>query len=277
MKRTRWNLRISGRGFTLIELLVAMAVLALLVVMLLGIVDSGAALWRSNENRVDAYREARAAVNIMSRDLRAAFSAKNTNYFLLNDSGAFGRVNGAEEDENRASVVMFLATLPPSAQDPSANKSEVCEVGYFLAYGKSSAVSGAQMSSAGLGNSLNLYRYFRSSDQTFTNIATGPSALFNNISPTGTETDLLARNIKSFRLTAYGTNNAGELVPFVSSPAQALPALVELSITALNQDTAKKLNSLTDWTATPAGLTNTVRQAEQTFTVRIRPVEKSIQ
>ncbi len=47
-----------------------MAVIAVLVVLLLTLVDSASKLWRANESRVDAYREARVAINHRLKDLQ---------------------------------------------------------------------------------------------------------------------------------------------------------------------------------------------------------------
>ncbi|MFV0415202.1 MAG: type II secretion system protein, partial [Chthoniobacterales bacterium] len=53
---------LSRRGFTILELLVAITILSVLVVLLLSMLDNTTKLWRTNENRVESYREARAAL-----------------------------------------------------------------------------------------------------------------------------------------------------------------------------------------------------------------------
>lgn len=58
-------------AFTLIELLVAMAVGTLLIVILFQIFNVAAVAWQRSETQVDAYREARAALQLMTRDLSA--------------------------------------------------------------------------------------------------------------------------------------------------------------------------------------------------------------
>lgn len=243
-----------------------MSVLAILVVMLMGIVDSSAKLWRENENRVDAFRESRAALNVMARDFRNAVPVADTNFFLINGDAYETAPDDAEQDTNNAGAVFFLTQLSPQAQwssDPNANKGEVCEVGYFLAYGKSSVVTNAPLTT------MNLYRYYRGSDATYSN-----AAATNTFSPRptliGAETELLARNITSFRLIPYGTNSSGTIVPFTPTTNNPLPVMVEIQITALNQEASKKMNSKSDWKNPPAGLSNVVRQVQQTFTTRVR-------
>lgn len=246
----------------MLELLVAMAVFSLLIVMLMGMVDSGTKLWRDNENRVDSYREARAAINMMSRDLRNTLPATNSGYFLIN-TNAFTKIPGSEvqRDTNSAGAVFFLSVQPSFAQDASGNKSDICEVGYFLAYGNTSLVPTGD-------KSMNLYRYFRSSDSTFSNLVTGPSALFDTGGITGDRTDLLARNVKSFRITPYHIGTNGNPVAYDTANGP-LPDFLEISITALNQDTSKKLNSVNDWTNQSGNLAKVVGQVEQTFTTRV--------
>ena len=264
--------KINQLAFTIIELLVAMAVMSVLLVLLLNMVDSATKLWRENENRVDAYREARAALGIMSRDLRNALTgATNTNQFLVN-STAFPKVpSSAYTNADTASSIFFLSALPKSAQEryPNGdyNKSDVCRVGYFMAFGKSSSATNSPI------NTMNIYRFISSSDDTFATLqAVGSSSPFtNNLNITSDKNvELLARNVTRFTAKAYTlTNNA--LVNFVASTGTPMPDVVELSISAINQDTGKKLGgSFSDWTSTnSATYTNLVGRAEQTFTTRI--------
>lgn len=257
----------AHHAFTMIELLVAMAVFSLLIVLLMGMVDGAAKLWRESENRVDAYREARAALGSLARDLNNALPVNNTNYILLN-SNAFGRLPAeAVKDTNSASALFFLSAQPASAQDSSANKSDVCEVGYFLAYDSTSLVpNGAK--------SLNLYRYFHSSDGTYSNLLNGPTALYQTGPVTGDRTDLMARNVKSFRVTPYHVDTNGNCMPYNAALYGAPPDLVEISVTTLNQDTARKLTSQEDWTNSGGPITRVIKQVEQTFTTRVRVANK---
>lgn len=251
----------GSRGFTLIELLVALAVLALLVVILMGIVDSASKLWRDNENRADSYREARAALNIMERDFRNALGGTNQNYFRLN-TNAFPLLADAEKNTNYASAVFFLSAQPAAAQSSTQNKSDVCQVGYFVAYGKTSMSPAAQSES-----SLNIYRFFLSSDPAFQALTNALIVPFpGNLTPTDANVELLARNIKSLKIVGLDTNG----LPYVAGTNSALPPLVQIEITALNNDTAKKLRTKSDWTNSPSGLQTVIEQVQQSFTTRVR-------
>lgn len=261
-------------GFTLLELLVAMAVLAILVLLLMNMVDSATQLWRINENRVEGFREPRAALGIVAKDLKTAMAGTNTNFFRLKDSTYSPA--GATLGTNAAHV-FFLSAMPKGAQwstNASSNRSDVCQVGYFVGYGKTSVSSNAPV------NTLNLYRYFLSSDDTYallenTNSSTYPFPPASTLVLSERNVELLARNIVSFQIKAFSTfNNTNVtnltvtpmLTNFVSSPNSAMPDLVEITVTAVNQDTAKKLSSQASW-----GNTNDppIRDNLQTFTTRL--------
>jgi prepilin-type N-terminal cleavage/methylation domain-containing protein len=272
------GLRLPKRehAFTLLELLVAMAVLAILVLMLMNMVDSATRLWRINENRVEGYREPRAALGIVARDLKTAMAGTNMQFFRLNDAGYVPA--GATVGTN-ASHVFFLSAMPAGAQwtsNATPNKSDICEIGYFVGYGKTSASSNSPV------NTLNLYRYFLSSDETYaalknTNSPSYPFPAASTIVLSDKNVELLARNIVSFKITAYSaisqtnaTNAASVqqiLTNFVSSTNSAMPDLIEITLTAVNQDTAKKLSSQASWSATNS---QPIKDNLQTFTTRIR-------
>lgn len=252
-------------AFTILELLVAMTLMSILLVLLLNMVDGATRLWRESENRVDSYREARAALGIMSRDLQNALAGPtNANHFALN---AFSQLPAeAIKDTNLAAGCFFLSALPFKAQEPS-NKSDVCEVGYFLAFGKSSSASNSPV------NTMNIYRYILSSDATFNALksSAGGSPFTNTLSTLDPKVELLARNITRFAMRAYTlTNNT--LAAFSVSTNTPLPDLVEISISAINQDAAKKLgNTSSTWTSTNSSLyLNVVSPVEQTFTTRVK-------
>ena len=264
------------KAFTLIELMVAMVVMSLLLVLLLNMVDSGTRLWRVNENRVDSYREARAALGIISRDLQNTLSAtNNSNQFLLNATAFANLTNNTNgvivSDTNQAAALFFLSALPSKSQDTASNKSDVCQVGYFMAFGKSSSASNSPI------NTMNIYRYILSSDPTFARLTASPP-LFpsNTLTTLDKNVELLARNITRFTARAYTLTNTpapNTLIPFSASTTTPVPDLVEISISAVNQEASKKLGTsdFAAWTSTNTSIySNIVTPVEQTFTTRIK-------
>jgi len=241
------------QAFTLLELLVSITLLTILVVMLMSMVDNATKLWRTNESRVESYREARAALNLMVSDLKMIYASTNANLFKTNAAAAFDAV--PEEGQ-----IFFLAALPASAQDTNS-RSDLCEVGYFLRYGRSSLSTARE-------NTLSLYRYFRESNQTFTNLVNNAGFFTHST----TNVELLARNIPNFRVSYYTVSTNGVVSPWTAASSQPVPSFVELQVTAFNNQTAKRLNSQADWTNTSSQL---YRENSRVFTARVplRPPE----
>lgn len=230
------------RGFTLLEMLVAMAILALLVVVLLGIVDGATKLWRTSENRIDSFREARAALNVIHSELKGLFVTTNTAYFRQQAA-----TNGSE--------IFFVTALPVTAQN-SDSRSTLCTVGYYLAYERPT-LNAEQPT-------LNLYRFFRDSNATFARISNAPTTpdLFSGVNPApgGARDDIVARNIVQFAVKSYTIGTNGLPTDFVQSPTTPFPDLIQLEIAAVNADAAKRLGNRSDWNASNPAIADQVRQ-----------------
>jgi prepilin-type N-terminal cleavage/methylation domain-containing protein len=206
-------------AFSLLELLVAVSVLSILLVILLNIVQGATSLWRTSENKVEAYREARAALQVMSSDLKNILPSTNFAFFRTNISGYPSATNLA-----------FLATLPISSQNIDS-LSDVCTVGYFLAYNNKSPIAGATGR-----QSYNLYRYFVESNETFEKLsdASGPTAVLDFDSDFPAE--ILARNVVGFNATYLVTNGTGAFTIWTQSSTTPMPHVVEIQITAVNNE-----------------------------------------
>lgn len=240
-------------AFSLLEVLVAISVLSVLLVILLNIVQSATSLWRGAENKVEAYREARAALQVMSADMKNILPTTNTNFF---------RTNLPTNSPNLA----FLATLPKSYQNTNS-MSDVCIVGYFRAYDNKSPVAG----STGR-QSYNLYRYFVESNETFTNLSNNPSTALTQLFDTN-HCEILARNVISFQTKYFTTNSSGGITPWIHSTSTPMPNLLEVTLTSVNNERSMRFsprNASGEWddfSGTPNNpdyLQNT-----KTFTTRI--------
>jgi len=265
-------------GFTLLELLVSMSILAVLLVLLLSMVNGATRLWKANENRVDSFREARAAVNMIANDLASLTAAGGVDSFstqIDKDKKPATPVSMAGMDGS----IFFLAALPIGAQGKTKadvdNKSDLCTIGYFLAYDKTS------LAGTGTGTeSYNLYRYFRASDDTFTALTSGDllGGITLDTSPTSPNTELLAKNITGFEVHAYTippatAARAGQTpepqkpIPFQKKPETPLPDMVEIKVTAINNDIAKRLAGKQSAWEDKSSITRT--QYDRSFTTRI--------
>ena len=243
-------------AFSLLELLVAIAVLCILLVILLNIVQGASNLWRTSENKVEAYREGRAALQVISSDLRHALASTNTNFFRRDISSYPNSTN-----------VAFLATLPLSSQETNS-LSDICTVGYFLAYDNKSPVSGITGR-----QSYNLYRYFVESNETFAKLSdsSGPADVLD-FDPSRPP-EILARNVVGFKATYFITNGPGSFTTWTQSAATPMPDIVEIQLTAVNNERTMRFGARGasgEWDAfsgntnSPDYLKNT-----KTFTTRI--------
>ena len=246
----------KSSAFSLLELLVAIAVLCILLVILLNIVQGASNLWRTSENKVEAYREGRAALQVISSDLRHTLASTNTNFFRRNISSYPNSTN-----------VAFLATLPLSSQETNS-LSDVCTVGYFLAYDNKSPVSGITGR-----QSYNLYRYFVESNETFVKLSdsSGPADVLD-FDPSR-QPEILARNVVGFKATYFITNGPGSFTTWTQSAATPMPDIVEIQLTAVNNERTMRFGARGasgEWDAfsgntnSPDYLKNT-----KTFTTRI--------
>ncbi|HEY5895104.1 MAG TPA: prepilin-type N-terminal cleavage/methylation domain-containing protein [Chthoniobacterales bacterium] len=248
-------------GFTLSELLVAIAILGGLISLLFSVVDQTTRIWRTSEQRVDAFREARAALFTIARDLESMVASPDSdsdgapdfNFFFANPDRA-GKADitfsGIAED-TEGDRLFFLTALPHASQGNTA-KSDVCGVGYYLDY-----VSGPQ-------NSFKLFRYFIGSDETFVRLKTYVSGDSNVLMEASSATDeSLARNVIHFKVIAYDESMTA-ISPW---PKDRSPIAIDLSITAYGHSVANGFLNRSDWlnVANPRN-----RESKQTFTTRIR-------
>ena len=113
--------------------------------------------------------------------------------------------------------------------------------------------------------SYNLYRYFRNSKKTFDAIKAGKPLYEGAVTTPDSGEDVLARNITSLKIQPFYMHNAGaQTTPPEDNPRQT-PDFIDIQLTALNNDTAKRLKSQDQWTTSSP----TFKQNARTFTTRV--------
>jgi len=238
----------KSSAFSILELLVAVSVLSILLVVLLNIVQGATSLWRGSENKVEAYREARAALQVMSSDLKNILPTTNTDFFRTNLTNTPN--------------IGLLAALPIHSQD-TTSLSDVCTVGYFLKYDDKSPVAGANGR-----QSYNLCRYFVSSNQTFTKLTNKPQDVLNLNT---NNFEILARNIVGFQAAYYSKNGT----EFTTWPdGTNMLHIVEIKVTAVNNERTMRFGARGasgEWDNFSANTTSSdYLKNTKTFTTRIK-------
>jgi type II secretory pathway pseudopilin PulG len=233
-------------AFTILELLIAAAITSVIVVMLGTMFGSLSSTASHASERIEAFRDARAAIHMIERDLShlvlprsgspaAAYFA--INYDTSNASGSYAR---------HVYALISAKNNPAAAPPPAAG--DMCAVGYYCGWDPSS-------------KSYRLYRYFRDSVSTFNVFSSNCSADgtltyvdTNKLYQLTASDDVLAGNCWNLIVTAYDANGAilspqsyfggtTTTAPYVCDPSgtntNVLPATIEISFKAMSQNAAR--------------------------------------
>jgi len=256
----------ASTAFTLVEMLVTTAVLSIFLIVMIGILDQASRAWNQAEQRVDAFREGRAAQFILDRDLTNLATPSGQPSFFHNAHSDTIQIGATLPPETNGDSLFFTALLPLNAQSGN-QRSHLCIVGYYLAYTPDSSGPQAQ-------RSYKLYRHLTDSEDAFPILSsffkTGTTPLVSVIPRpvSGLIGDeVLARNIINFKITPLRRNdNTGDLEPVPGTwSATERPAMVKVSFDAFNYNTAASLRKPADWYESPELVS--LRQSQgQTFT-----------
>ncbi len=271
------------RSFTLVEMVVAMGVLSMMMVMLFQLFGIAMKTWQQAEAKVDAYREARAALFVLNRDLGNLYKggaevfptnlsgtlSYATNFYFTNlGIGSFYNV---EQDTTNSEIYALTLSRNPG-------KSDICSVGFYCYWDNRY-------------KAYMLKRHFQDSDRTYSNLfAQLPFFSVTNeavFTPTGSDSatdDTLAPYVWDFRVSLFTNTTTGsgtreiEKVKLVEGDqfyaTNNLPTYIEVQFKALSSAAAAKIaeSRLTkeDWldTNSPAHK-NLILPHTQLFKTRI--------
>jgi len=116
--------RNPGKGLTLIEVMVVVAILAVISSTLFSVFQSGLFSQRKGTNKALVYSEARAALEMMSREIEKAMVDERIPLECLGQNGS-GAIN------DRADTFLFFAPLNPN-NSGGKYKAELCEMGFWV-------------------------------------------------------------------------------------------------------------------------------------------------
>ena len=206
--------RRSWDGFTLVEVLVSSAILALLILLLIGMVDGASRIWRDGERRREVIREARAGIEILTEDLHSAVRTTNPMTLFIQ-----------QESKEKGGQRIFLLVSHPREKREPGNEGDLCATGYFVA------------SDPHDGDSPNLYRFHLSGKPVAEAFENGRlESLYASASPKNTlNTELLARHILELSVHHIPEDSSA------SDPNSS--DLLLISLSAVGGETARLLSS----------------------------------
>lgn len=228
-------------AFTLVELLISVAITTLIVVML-GIMFGSLTSTSSRANqRIDAFRDARAALQMIERDLSGlvrnqrdstgAATTRPAAYLALDNLYTDpGSLNAAS---NNQQIYALIAAK-------NSGLGDVCAVGYYCRWDTSR-------------KAYSLHRFFTDSTATYNQLSSAAVATANYASETDLYTpapsdDILASYVWDFRVTPYDSSGAAIVTyPYIcdssASTATPLPGAIEISFKAMSQQAARTVMS----------------------------------
>jgi prepilin-type N-terminal cleavage/methylation domain-containing protein len=202
----------SRAGFTLVELLIATAITALIVVMLGQVFSSAAAMWQAADQRIDVFRDARAALQLMAADLGRAHITANSNMLKLAQVSSDGT---------------YAAEADAVAPIKNFGKSDLCTVEYYLTWN-------------GTTKTYSLVRRIKDSDATIA-LLRNPTPDFGIVYDKGSGAeDVLAAPVWSLEFRPGETDNV--VTPATDSPAKW--RWLEIRFKAMSVNSARKLKSM---------------------------------
>ena len=226
---------LRGGGFTLVELLIATGITVAIVLMLGLMLSSLMSTASHATQRVDAFRDARAALQVMQRDLRNLVRTQWTTptqpqtlptaYFAL-DNIYTDPVAG-----NQQLYALVSAKTTASSGD-------VCAVGYYCRWDD-------QL------HAYTLRRFFRDSAATFTVMQGAVSYAADSVLYVpGASDAVLAAYVWNLKITMYDSGGAViNTYPYICDPdattPKTLPAAIEISFNAMSPQAARAVMSVT--------------------------------
>jgi len=211
----------AARSFTLIELMCASTLLSVILLMMVGMQDQMSKAWKNSNRRMDATREARAALRMMSSDLGNLFFRTNTDgstmaynpsrspvpMAILNAKARKLTLPSMVNVQTDSVALFALIQRQPTVPNPDALFDEFSAVGYYIGSGTTTNVNGVA------NTTYNLYRYFRTGAQLTPALiaylqATNARTSVEGIFQPSADDEILARNACNLQVTVYPASSA---------------------------------------------------------------------
>jgi len=236
--------RDTNSGFTLVELMIAAAITVVIVLMLGGMFLSIMNTSLRASQRIDAFRDARAALQMIERDMANLVQLpKMAPYFASTD--LYSDPSTATQKNQQLYALCAVKNQPAGSPPPVAG--DLCAVGYYCSWDT---------------NHYTLRRHFRDNAATFQAFQTNGAG--NYMAPAtlytpSTSDDVLAAYVWNFNVTLYDATGAViSTYPYICDPSATttnpLPAAIEISFNAMSPQAARTVMSVSsspnDWMST---------------------------
>jgi type II secretory pathway pseudopilin PulG len=222
----------AQRAFTIVELLIA-ATMTIVIVAMLGTMLGSLMGTASHANqRIDSFREARSALQLIERDLAGLIHAPSSAYFLVTNL-TYSDPATTKARQNKP----FGTSNAPG---------DLCAVGYYSSWDATN-------------HCYALHRYFRDSAATFNffkGLGAGKYVSPITLYAPGTTDETIASYVWNMQVTCYKADGTIDTTfPMeVGLPGVTLPAAIEVSFTAMSSSAAKPMMSASsnpnDWMTT---------------------------
>ncbi len=226
----------SRAGFTLVELLVAAAITVLIVVMLGTMFSSLSSTSLRTNQRIDAFRDARAALQMMERDLSTLLrNQRDPAGNPITRPAAYFVIKDLYDDPATGNQQVYALIAKNSGPG------DVCAVGYYCRWDP-------QL------HAYSLYRFFRDSTVTFSRITAAPTYASetdlytpdpDSTAPASVKDDVLAAYVWNLQIKAFDALGAAITTPLVCDSSATtvvpLPAVIEISFQAISPNAARAL------------------------------------
>ncbi|MFA7233002.1 MAG: hypothetical protein WC076_02715 [Terrimicrobiaceae bacterium] len=238
--------RRSAAAFTLVELLVACVLLMFLVLLLFNVFSSVAASYQQTESRADSYRDGRAALYLLSGELKT----------LVDAGGGLTNTNATplprlEVQTGTNASLAFVTELSPASQPSTNAPGDICMVGYFV----------ADQTNAPKGRSL--YRCLIPSGETYSRMENSGNTLLEpaDLSPDAPYTEPVANNVVDFQVKVLDS----ELQEISNPTGGTNEAYVQINLTVIGTRNAQAYFQ----DGAPDTLKQRIREKDaRTFTLR---------
>jgi type II secretory pathway pseudopilin PulG len=246
-------------GFTLAELLIATGVTAIIVVLLGTMLGSVLNTATRTSQRVDAFRDARAALQMIERDLSnlvpTQWNIQTSPPVPITRPAAYFALDNIYTDPAAGNQQIYGLVAVKTTGSPTPSVGDVCAVGYYCRWE---------------GNRYTLRRFFRDSAHTFgvlQNAVSGYAADSDlyNLNAADARNDVVAAYVWNFKVAIYdASGNLQTTYPYICDQSatipNGLPAAIEISFNAMSPQAARTVMSVSsspaDWMNMNANLVN---------------------